>query len=54
MYVMARSVQFLGLVVAGSALFVGLFGHDSRRELMLLGVGAGIFFAGHLLQRGAR
>jgi hypothetical protein len=51
MYKLGRSVQFVGLVVAGSALFVGVLSHDSRRELMLLGVGAGVFFTGYLLQR---
>jgi len=50
MYRMARGVQFLGLVVAGAALFVGLLGHNVRRELLLLGIGAGIFFAGRALQ----
>ena len=50
MYRMARVVQFLGLVVAGAALFVGLLGHNVRRELLLLGIGAGIFFAGRALQ----
>ena len=50
MYRMARAVQFLGLVVAGAALFVGLLGHNTRRELLLLGIGAGIFFAGRALQ----
>ena len=54
MYRLARAVQFLGLVVAGSALFVGLLGHNDRRELLLLGIGAGVFFAGRGLQRGAR
>jgi hypothetical protein len=46
-----RAVQFLGLVIAGSALFVGLLGHDERRELLLLGIGGGVFFAGWMLQR---
>ena len=50
MYRMARAIQFLGLVVAGAALFVGLLGHNVRRELLLLGIGAGIFFAGRALQ----
>ena len=50
MYAFARLVQFLGLVVAGSALFVGVFGQNVRRELLLLGIGAGIFFAGRALQ----
>lgn len=54
MYRISRAVQFLGLVVAGAAFFVGVLGHDVRRELMLLGIGAGIFFAGHVLQRGTR
>jgi hypothetical protein len=54
MYVLSRAVQFLGLVVAGSAFFVGVFGHDVRRELLLLGIGAGIFFVGRALQRGFR
>jgi hypothetical protein len=54
MYALSRAVQFLGLVVAGAALFVGLFGHNVRRELLLLGIGAGIFFTGWALQRGIR
>ncbi len=54
MYRISRAVQFLGLVVAGAAFFVGVLGHDVRRELVLLGIGAGLFFAGHALQRGAR
>jgi hypothetical protein len=54
MYRLSRGIQFLGLVVAGAALFVGLLNHDSRRELVLLGIGAGIFFTGQALQRGAR
>jgi hypothetical protein len=54
MYAVARGVQFLGLVVAGSALFVGLLGHNVRRELFLLAVGAAIFFAGRALQGGNR
>jgi len=53
-YRLARAVQFLGLVVAGSALFVGLLGHNVRRELLLLGIGAGVFFAGRALEPGAR
>jgi len=49
-----RVVQFLGLVVAGSAFFVGVFGRDERRELWLLGIGAAIFFGGWMLQRTRR
>jgi hypothetical protein len=54
MYRLSRAIQFLGLVVAGAAFFVGLLSHDSRRELMLLGVGAAIFFGGQALQRSAK
>ena len=54
MYRLSRAVQFLGLVVSGAAFFVGVLGHDVRRELALLGIGAGIFFAGQALQRSAR
>jgi hypothetical protein len=49
-YALGRSVQFLGLVVAGAAFFVGVLGHEVRRELLLLGIGAGIFFTGYALQ----
>jgi hypothetical protein len=52
MYTVARAVQFLGLVVAGAALFVGVLGHNVRRELLLLGIGAAIFFTGRVLQKG--
>jgi hypothetical protein len=51
---LSRIVQFLGLVIAGAALFVGLLGHDERRELLLLLVGAAVFAAGWVLQRGFR
>jgi hypothetical protein len=53
-YAIARAVQFLGLVIAGSAFFVGVLGHDVRRELLILGIGAAIFFAGRGLQKGFR
>lgn len=54
MRALSRAVQFLGLVVAGAALFVGVVGHDVRRELLLLGIGAAVFFVGRTLQRSAR
>jgi hypothetical protein len=54
MYKLSRGIQFFGLVVAGAAFFVGLFGHDARRELMVLGVGAAIFFTGWSLQRSGK
>ena len=54
MHRLGRASQLLGLVVAGSALFVGVLGHDVRRELLLLAIGSGIFFSGYLLQRSSR
>jgi hypothetical protein len=54
MYALSRLVQFAGLVVAGAALWVGVMGHDARRELVVLGVGAGIFLLGYALQRARR
>ena len=54
MYKLGRSVQFVGLVVAGAAFFVGVLSHEVRRELVLLGLGAGIFSAGYALQRSGR
>jgi hypothetical protein len=53
-YAAGRAVQFLGLVVAGAAFFVGVIDSDSRRELTLLAIGAAIFFGGWMLQRGRR
>ncbi len=54
MYALGRTVQFIGLVVAGAAFFVGAFGHEVRRELVLLGIGAGVFSAGYVLQRSGK
>lgn len=54
MYAAGRAVQFLGLVISGAAFFVGVFAGNVRRELLLLGIGAAIFFAGWMLQRGRR
>ena len=54
MYSLSRLVQLLGLVVAGAAFFVGVLDHNVRRELMLLGLGAAIFFTGLALQRRVR
>jgi hypothetical protein len=51
---MARLVQFAGLVMAGAAFFVGVMGHDERRELLLLAIGAAVFTTGWLLQRSVR
>ncbi len=54
MYAAGRAVQFLGLVISGSAFFVGVLDQNSRRELLILGIGAAIFFVGWMLQRTRR
>jgi hypothetical protein len=46
-------MQLTGLVVTGVGLWQGVLGGNVRRELLLLGIGAGIFFLGRFLQ-GAR
>lgn len=50
MYRLARFLQFLGLLVTGFAFFDGVLGGNVRREILLLGVGAVLFFAGRSLQ----
>ena len=51
MYLFARALQFFGLLVTGIAFFDGVLGGNVRRELVLLMLGAGIFFLGRALQR---
>ena len=46
----ARILQLLGLVVSGAGFFSGVIGGNVRLELVLLGVGAAIFFLGRLIQ----
>ena len=50
MLLVARVAQLLGLIVTGAGFFVGVLGHDERRELLLLAIGAAIFFGGRALQ----
>lgn len=50
MYAFARALQIAGLIVIPLGLWNGLLGGNVRRELVLLGVGAGIFFLGRWLQ----
>ncbi len=50
MYRLARAIQFLGLLVTGFAFFSGVLGGNVRREIVLLAVGAGLFFTGRALQ----
>jgi hypothetical protein len=49
-YPFARALQFIGLLVTGFAFFDGVFGGNVRRELVLLVLGAAIFFLGRALQ----
>ncbi len=51
MHVTGRTLQFLGLVVTGLAFFSGVLGGNVRLELVLLALGAGIFFSGRWLER---
>lgn len=50
MYLLARGLQFTGLLVTGIAFFDGLLGGNVRREIVLLVAGAAIFFLGRALQ----
>jgi hypothetical protein len=49
-YRFARALQFTGLLVTGIAFFDGVIGGHVKRELVLLAVGAAIFFLGRALQ----
>ena len=46
----ARGLQMLGLLVTGIGFFDGVLAGHVRRELVLLGVGAAIFFCGRWLE----
>ena len=46
MLAFARVLQLLGLLVAGIGFFDGVLGGHVRRELVLLTIGAGIFYGG--------
>ena len=46
------ALQFLGLVVVGSALLVGLFYDALRLEVAMLAVGSGVFLLGRWLEKG--
>ena len=50
MYEAARVLQLLGLIVSAAGFFSGVIGGNVRLELVLLGVGAAIFFLGRLIQ----
>ena len=50
MYWLARSLQFMALLVTGAAFFGGVIGGNVRRELVLLAAGGLIFLVGRWLQ----
>jgi hypothetical protein len=50
----ARILQLLGLVISGAGFFSGVIGGNVRLELVLLGVGAAIFFLGTRIQKSAK
>lgn len=53
MHATGRTLQFVGLVVTGLAFFSGVLGGKIRLELVLLALGAAIFFSGRWLERRA-
>jgi hypothetical protein len=50
-HVTGRTLQLAGLVVTGVGLFLGLLKGNERGELILLAVGAAVFFSGRLLEK---
>ena len=44
-------LQFLGLVVVGAALLVGLLQNALRLEVAMLAIGSGVFLVGRRLDR---
>ncbi len=46
------TLQFIGLVVVGSALLMGLLEGALRAEIVMLAVGGGLFLLGRWLQQG--
>ncbi len=51
MYATGRALQLLGLLLTGAGFFLGVLGGNIRGELVLLGVGAAIFFGGRAVQK---
>jgi hypothetical protein len=49
-YLFARALQFLGILITGVGFFDGVIGGHVRRELVLLAAGAALFFLGRWLQ----
>ena len=49
-YSIARFLQLLGLATVALGLYVGISLSNVKAELIYLGVGAALFYAGRLLQ----
>ena len=49
-YAFARFLQVLGLATVPLGLYVGISESNVRLELIYLGIGAALFYAGRLLQ----
>jgi hypothetical protein len=47
---LSRSLQWAGLLVTGIGFFDGVFGGRVRRELVMLAVGAALFFLGRAIE----
>jgi hypothetical protein len=50
----SRFLQLAGLVVTGVGFFDGVFTGNARRELVFLGIGVVLFFAGRALEGAKR
>jgi hypothetical protein len=51
LYAFGRTLQFLGLLVTGIGFFWGILQGNTRGELTLLAVGAGLFFGGRMVEK---
>ena len=51
---LARALQWAGLVVTGIGFFAGVFGGRVRTELVMLAVGAAMFFLGRAIEARGR
>jgi hypothetical protein len=51
MHAAGRTLQLLGLLVTGAGFFLGVLGGNIRGELVLLGVGAAVFFGGRAIEK---
>jgi hypothetical protein len=50
-HAIARALQLLGLLVSGAGFFSGVLGGNVRLELVMLAVGAALFFLGRWLEK---